>query len=81
MKALFEQDTSDDAAYYSLICLNWLEILQQAHFRSADMPDTLPEVTTQTRDDISDFVFRALEKGSAKLAALNEAEHDGRLIH
>lgn len=81
MNAVFKQNTSDDAAYITLICLNWLEILHQAHFRSADMPDILPELTAKTRDDITNFIFRALDAGSEKLAALNEAEADGRPLH
>ena len=81
MQGVLGDNPGDDAAYYTCVCVNWLEILHQAYFRAADMPDVLPELTIQVRDDISDLVFRALDDGSNVFENLSQATDENETLH
>lgn len=81
MDGVFSENTADDAAYYSCVCLNWMEILHQTYFRAADQPDVLPEMTMQVRDDMTELVFRALEHGGNMMENLPPEAQVSQTVH
>lgn len=78
MQGVLRDNPEDDAVYYACVCLNWMELLHQVYFRAADMPDVLPELTIQVKEDMSDLVFRALDDGSNKIDNLSQTTDDRR---
>ena len=81
MNSVSTESPADDAALYTCVCLDWMRTLHLAYFRAADMPDVLPEMTIQVRDDISDLLFRALDHGSSQLDSLQTFPEESATQH